>query len=72
MNKQELEDKIIDLQNLLIADYNLLDELWAYHPGNENFINPIKAYDEMKQKIDNTEQEIIDIKSKIERFNALN
>jgi hypothetical protein len=26
----------------------------------------------MKQKIDNTEQEIIDIKSKIERFNALN
>ena len=39
MKLQNLEDKVIDLTNILISNYNILDEYWAYHPSNENFIN---------------------------------
>jgi predicted nucleic acid-binding Zn-ribbon protein len=72
MKLQNLEDKVIDLSNVLISNYNILDELWAYHPSNENFINPIKEYDKMKLQIEALETELEETKAQIERFNALN
>ena len=51
MELHDLEDKLINLQNLIIEYYNIKDDLWRYHPGNENFVNPIKEYDEVKNKI---------------------
>ena len=58
MKLQNLEDKVIDLTNILISNYNILDEYWAYHPSNENFITLIIELEETKNKI--------------EKFNALN
>ena len=72
MKLQNLEDKVIDLTNVLIGNYNILDELWAYHPSNENFINPIKEYENMKLQIEALENELEETKSQLERFNALN
>jgi predicted nucleic acid-binding Zn-ribbon protein len=72
MKLQNLEDKVIDLTNVLISNYNILDEFWAYHPANENFINPIKEYDKMKLQIEALETELEETKAQIERFNALN
>tara|TARA_S200002703_G_scaffold69744_1_gene60494 strand:+ start:2066 stop:2284 length:219 start_codon:yes stop_codon:yes gene_type:complete len=72
MKLQNLEDKIIDLTNILMSNYTILDELWAYHPSNENFINPIKEYDKMKLHIEALENELNETKAQIERFNALN
>tara|TARA_R110002049_G_scaffold293776_1_gene479073 strand:+ start:206 stop:424 length:219 start_codon:yes stop_codon:yes gene_type:complete len=72
MKLQNLEDKVIDLTNVLIGNYNILDELWAYHPSNENFINPIKEYENMKLQIEALENELEETKSQLERFNTLN
>ena len=72
MKIEDLEDKVIDLQNVLTSNYIILDELWSYHPSNENFINPVKSYDEMKLVIKKLEDELRDIEEQIHQFNSLN
>tara|TARA_R110000744_G_scaffold222550_1_gene341426 strand:+ start:206 stop:424 length:219 start_codon:yes stop_codon:yes gene_type:complete len=72
MKIENLEDKVIDLQNVLMSNYIILDELWSYHPANENFINPVKSYDEMKLVIKSLEDELRDIQEQIHQFNSLN
>jgi len=72
MKLQKLEDKVIDLTNVLMSNYNILDEYWAYHPSNENFINPIKEYEKMKLTIDILEKELDETHQKIEQLNSLN
>jgi len=56
--KQHIKNEIIDLesqiQNLLI----LKEEMWVYHPSNPNFINPIRAYEELKNDINSLERKI--------------
>ena len=61
MELNDLEDKLINLQNLIIEYYNIKDDLWRYHPGNENFVNPIKEFDEIKNKIDELERDMSEI-----------
>jgi len=46
MELHELEDKLINLQNLIIQYYGIKDDLWRYHPANENFVNPITEHEE--------------------------
>jgi hypothetical protein len=72
MDLEKLEDKIINLQNNIIQEHNILDELWRYHPSNENFINPIKEYDKLKKSIEEKEIELDEIQDKINRLNNLN
>ena len=72
MKIENLEDKVIDLQNVLTSNYIILDELWSYHPANKNFINPVKSYDEMKLAIKALEDELRDIQEQIHQFNSLN
>ena len=55
-----------------MSNYNILDEYWAYHPSNENFINPIKEYEKMKLTIDILEKELDETHQKIEQLNSLN
>lgn len=57
-----LQDSLIGIQNMLTSMYTIKDEIWRYHPKNENFINPIKEYDNMSSEIDELEKKI----SKIE------
>tara|TARA_R110002167_G_scaffold81493_1_gene223170 strand:+ start:541 stop:789 length:249 start_codon:yes stop_codon:yes gene_type:complete len=61
----ELEDKLINYQNVLISSSQIMEELWKYHPGNESFINPIKAYDDIKSQIDKIEREISNVELQI-------
>ncbi len=72
MELHDLEDKMIDLQNVLVGNYSVLEELWTYHPSNPDFINPIKAYDEIKSQISNLENELIDIENKIKHLKSAN
>ena len=62
MELTELQDQLVNLQNCLINMSNIKDDIWKYHPGNENFINPIKEYDEVSSEMDELERKI----SKIE------
>ena len=40
--QQEIDGLVMKLSELS----RINDELWSYHPSNENFINPIKAFNE--------------------------
>lgn len=72
MELHDLEDKLINLQNLIIEYYNIKDDLWRYHPGNENFVNPIKEFDEVKNKIDKLEKDMSEIELKIMHLKSTN
>jgi len=58
MELTELQDVLLDLQNSLTNMYLIKDEIWRYHPGNENFTNPIKEYDDITSQIDKIEKKI--------------
>lgn len=72
MELQELEIKVASIQNQLIGDYGMLDEFWQYHPANPDFINPIKAYDDLKKSIENLELKLIDLENKINHLKSTN
>jgi len=68
----DLQDMLVDIQNTLISNYNIKEEIWRYHPGNENFVNPIKEYDEISSQIDSLEKQISEIQLKILHLNSSN
>ncbi len=70
MELEKLEDKVINIQNLIMSNYTILEELWAYHPSNEHFINPIKEYEKMKLHILDLEKELEEIEQKINILNT--
>ena len=72
MELHDLENEVIDLQNTLIGHYMVLDELWAYHPANPDFINPIKAHDELKKLVGVIESKINDLELKIQALKSTN
>ena len=66
---ENLENKAINLQNTIIHEYNVLEELWRYHPSNENFINPIKEYEKLKERIGELELKLDEIQNQIKYKN---
>ena len=72
MELQELEMKVASIQNQLIGNYGMLDEFWQYHPANPDFINPIKAYDDLKKSIVNLELKLANLESKINHLKSTN
>jgi uncharacterized coiled-coil DUF342 family protein len=72
MELQELEDELANVQNRLINDYEVLDEMWMYHPANPDFINPIKAYDILKKSIVDLEVRLADLELKIKALKSTN
>ena len=69
---QYLEDKIFAIQNQLLNDYMVLDQMWSYHPANPDFINPIKAYDDLKKSISELENRLVDLELKIKTLKSTN
>jgi len=53
-NKTQLDDLKVEY----LVNSNHLDEVWRYHPSNPNFINPLKIYKELKDKLDELERKI--------------
>ena len=72
MELQDLESEILSLQNQLISDYDVLDEMWKYHPTNPKFVNPIRAYDELKKSITYLEGKLADLELKIKTLKSTN
>tara|TARA_B100000900_G_C20512312_1_gene688568 strand:+ start:513 stop:761 length:249 start_codon:yes stop_codon:yes gene_type:complete len=72
MELHDLQDKLLNLQNTLTNIHLIRDEIWRYHPGNENFINPIKEYDEIISQIDKIEREISSVELDIIRLRSVN
>jgi uncharacterized coiled-coil DUF342 family protein len=72
MELDQLGEKISNIQNELIGYNIMLDEVWQYHPANPDFLNPIKAYDELKKSILTLEKELGDLESKINHLKSTN
>lgn len=72
MELQDLENEILSLQNQLISDCDVLDEMWKYHPANPEFVNPIRAYDELKKSITYLEGKLADLELKIKTLKSTN
>lgn len=72
MELDQLGEKISNIQNELIGYNIMLDEVWQYHPANPDFLNPIKAYDELKKSILILEKELGDLESKINHLKSTN
>jgi uncharacterized coiled-coil DUF342 family protein len=72
MELRDLEDKISFIQNALVSNYTIMDELWKYHPANPDFVNVIKAYDEVKKEIIEVEVQLTDLELKIKHIKSVN
>ena len=72
MELHQLEQKISNIQNELIGYNIMLDEVWQYHPANPDFLNPIKAYDELKKSISTLEKELDNLELKIKHLKSTN
>ena len=72
MELQDLENELANIQSRLINDYEVLDEMWVYHPANPNFINPIKAYDLLKKSIIDLEVKLASLELKIKTLKSVN
>jgi predicted nucleic acid-binding Zn-ribbon protein len=72
MELQDLENEKLDLQQEIASSYQVLEEMWVYHPANPNFINPIKAYDELKKLVLKLESKINDLELKIQTLKSTN
>ena len=68
----ELEEQVVDLQNGLISSYELLSELWVYHPSNPNFINPIALHEKVKLEVEKMEVKISDLQNRIKALRSTN
>jgi uncharacterized coiled-coil DUF342 family protein len=72
MELRDLEDKISFIQNALVSNYTIMNELWKYHPANPDFVNVIKAYDEVKKEIIKVEVQLTDLELKIKHIKSVN
>ncbi len=68
----DLQDLITDSQNVLLSLYNIKDEIWRYHPSNDDFVNPIKEYDEVSFQINELEKKISKLELDIIHLNSAN
>jgi hypothetical protein len=67
--KLNLEKELIELQNKLYALHVVKDEVWAYHPANPDFVNPIRLYEDLRIDIADVERKINDLEFKINSLN---
>jgi uncharacterized coiled-coil DUF342 family protein len=72
MELQDLENEMVDIQTQLIGDYDMLNELWTYRPANPNFVNLIKAYDDLKKSVITLETRLADLELKIKTLKSAN
>jgi uncharacterized coiled-coil DUF342 family protein len=72
MELHQLEQNISNIQNELIGYHIMLDEVWRYHPANPDFLNPIKAYDELKKSISSLDEKLSDLELKIKHLKSTN
>jgi hypothetical protein len=64
--------KMLELHELRLEylhQSNILEEIWTYHPSNPDFVNPIRAYEEIKNKLHDLEHKINSLEREINSLN---
>lgn len=67
--KQNIENELIDLQNKLYTISIIREQVWAYHPSNPDFLNPISLYENLGIEIGNIERKINSLECKLNSLN---
>ena len=67
-----LQDQLINLQNNLVSMYNIRDDVWRYHPNNDDFVNPITEYDNIVMEIEELQKTISKIELKVIHLKSAN
>ena len=63
--KELLEEKKINLVNDLIAAKTVTEEVWKYHPDNPNKHDVVEEYNQLKQIINDIEEEIEEVENQL-------
>ena len=69
MSDYTLEEQLKDLQAQYVGLSDILDQLWAYHPDNPEYVNPIQMYNEVDKKLLELEAKINTLEFKINSKN---
>lgn len=64
-----IKNELFDLQNKLIEISYVKEEIWAYHPSNPHFINPISLHESLVLEIKEIERKINDLEFKLNYIN---
>lgn len=64
-DKQLLEEQKVNLINDLIAANTVTEEIWKYHPDNPKKHDVVEEYKQLKQIINDIEEEIKEVESKL-------
>lgn len=72
MELQDLENERQAIAMDLLSNLQVMGEMWTYHPANPNFINPIKAYDDLKKLVFELENKLDDLELKINTLKSTN
>jgi len=67
--KQDIEIEIKNLEDKLYTIALLTEQVWAYHPANPDFVNPISLYEFLNSEINVIERKINFLECEL---NALN
>lgn len=66
---QDLTKQMEDLKSRYVSLSIILEEIWIYHPSNPDFINPIKAYNNILVDLAKISIEINALEYKINSLN---
>ena len=58
MREQTLEERKSDLINDIIRLESMAEDLWQYHPDNDEKIDVVKSYNNIKNKINEVQTSI--------------
>jgi len=72
MDKNEIKNQLIELQNDLILMNSVKEELWQYHPSNPQYVNVIQSYKKVSNIISVIENKINEINDIISTLDQLN
>ena len=63
--KELLEEKKVNLVNDLIAANTVTEEIWKYHPDNPNKHDVVEEYKQLKQIMNDIEEEIKEVENEL-------
>ena len=63
--KELLEEKKVNLVNDLIAANTVTEEVWKYHPNNPNKHDVVEEYNQLKQIINDIEEDIEEVENQL-------
>ena len=68
-SKQDLVNRLDNLNETYIKLNNIINDIWSYHPSNPDFVNPITYHKHLLENLDEVVKEIKLLESEINSLN---